>query len=483
MQKYRGNLNDQWIDFKYWCLNWGAILKYVAANPYRAVIGLFKYAWIYDLLKANHWGKVLNEGRNGSSLHMSLMALNSVVKCVTGFLKMFVFDTRDVIFAHIMVPPQIYQAMGLKWFNPELPASLSSLLDQHTSEKYMDLIESEGLPGDTCSWIKISAGVHAAGEMPTGPKAMVAANLACEAGFSMYNEIQRKENVPTYRLDIPNDFKSEDGLKALVQDIRGMISFLEEKTGHRMDWDRLREICGRFNEMQELELERWEFARGEVPALAGENLWMPHLYYFNLDAGSPGSIDIYRKLHRHAKAAYQRKEPAVKNMRYRTVLWNPPNLVYLHMFNWLERCWGVACLNDMETFGNFSELFIDTSTEDSMLAGLARSWSHMTMVRNTRGKVENYIPELFRMGEMFKADFILVAAHIGCRSSMAMTGVVNEEARKRNVPVCVADYDLMDPRVCSRQGFRDQINTFMMTVMKAEPLDPNLLVIDDEAEW
>lgn len=483
MKKYKGNLKDQWIDFKYWAMNWADMLKLVAGSPYRVIIGMFKYPWIYDLLKVNNFGKLLNEGRNGTSMQLSLMTVNGVTKCCTRLLKMFVYDDRDIIFAHCMVPPQIYQAMDLKWFMPETAASFLPFVDQHACERYMDLIESEGLPGDTCSYPRITAGVYAAGEIPRKPMAMIAANYPCEGGFASYAGIELGEDVPTYRLDVPNDFNSEEGLKALVTDIKGMISFLEEKTGHRMDWDKLREICGRYNEMTEMEIERWEFARGDVPTLAGENIWLPHMLYFNIESGTPGSIKMYRKLHKHIKAAYKRGEPAIKDMRFRAVLWDPPAFIYGHFWNWMERCWGIACLNDMETFCDLNEFIIDTSTNDTMVTGLAKTWRSMPMTRHNRGKVENYMSQLFQLTEMFRADMIIVANHIGCRGSIALSGVMNEEARKRNIPVCTFDYEMMDSRVCSRQGIRDQISNYMRTVMKAEPLDESLLIIDDDSEW
>jgi len=35
----------------------------------------------------------------------------------------------------------------------------------------------------------------------------------------------------------------------------------------------------------------------------------------------------------------------------------------------------------------------------------------------------------------------------------------------------------------SRQGVRDQFNTFMRTVMNEEPLDPSLETLTDEESW
>ena len=68
MRTYRGNLRDQWVDFKYWAKNWLAVLGYVAPHPIKTIRAMVRYPWIYDLLKVNHYGRALNEGRNGMPL-------------------------------------------------------------------------------------------------------------------------------------------------------------------------------------------------------------------------------------------------------------------------------------------------------------------------------------------------------------------------------------------------------------------------------
>ncbi|MEG1799294.1 MAG: 2-hydroxyacyl-CoA dehydratase family protein, partial [Synergistaceae bacterium] len=84
---------------------------------------------------------------------------------------------------------------------------------------------------------------------------------------------------------------------------------------------------------------------------------------------------------------------------------------------------------------------------------------------------------------MFSADFVIIANHIGCRNSMGMSGITHETARERDIPLCIFNYELMDSRVCSRQGIRNQISEFMMNVMHAEPLDASLLKIEDSESW
>ncbi|MCR5098907.1 MAG: hypothetical protein K6B14_08165 [Lachnospiraceae bacterium] len=44
-------------------------------------------------------------------------------------------------------------------------------------------------------------------------------------------------------------------------------------------------------------------------------------------------------------------------------------------------------------------------------------------------------------------------------------------------------HDLCDPRIYTKQTIRDQFNLYMRTVMREEPLDPTLEVLQDDAAW
>ena len=49
--------------------------------------------------------------------------------------------------------------------------------------------------------------------------------------------------------------------------------------------------------------------------------------------------------------------------------------------------------------------------------------------------------------------------------------------------MCWVTQDLYDPQTVSRRQMREDVNKFMMTVMKEEPLDPSLVDFDDSIAW
>ena len=64
-----------------------------------------------------------------------------------------------------------------------------------------------------------------------------------------------------------------------------------------------------------------------------------------------------------------------------------------------------------------------------------------------------------------------------------MHGQFEEKARERGIHLIWVTHDLFDPRIISRQGVREQVNSYMRTVMGEEPIDPSLEVLNDEASW
>lgn len=73
--------------------------------------------------------------------------------------------------------------------------------------------------------------------------------------------------------------------------------------------------------------------------------------------------------------------------------------------------------------------------------------------------------------------------HMSCKALTGMHGQFEEQARARGIHLVWVCHDLCDPRVYTRQAIRDQLNAYMRTVMREEPLDPSIEVLPDENAW
>ncbi len=476
-------LKDDYRSYRHWRKNWFYLNKMAISAPRVVMKGMFKYTWMYDLVKIGSLVDMYTKERSGPNFEKSHTHLTYLIKRTSDSYLYALKNPDKVIILQNMVPPHILVAMDLHTVMPEMASVMLPKLDQSTGLRYLDEAEGKGLPGDTCGLPRLTAGIALKDEVPAG-RCLIASNLPCDGGLASYECIQKSVgDIPIYRLNIPYDFRNEESIDAFVEDLKEMIKFLEENTDGKMDWDKLREICNNYNELVEIELERWELAKTDVSPLSNDALWFPHYFTFNAAPLDKDLVKQHRKLLKMDQKDYKKCRPAFNNIRYRTVIWNPPPSVYGHIWNWLERCWGIASVMDLETYGAME--YIDTSNPDTMLRGLGRAYMWATMAKHTRGPAENMLEDLVRVIEEFKPDFVLYPAHMGCKNSMSLESTMKEECRKRNIPFCVFRFDLVDSRVTSRQKMREQISKFMVDVMKAEPLDPSLLTIKDgiENQW
>ncbi|MGK5091164.1 2-hydroxyacyl-CoA dehydratase family protein [Deltaproteobacteria bacterium TL4] len=380
-----------------------------------------------------------------------------------------VFTHPDKVVLHEdMVPPEILMAMGLKPWMGEFGGMVMPLVFPPIAEAYIDAAENEGIAPDTCSLPKTTMGMTLMKHMPT-PVAIVASNLPCDSGMASYTVMERELQAPAFRLDIPHNFKNERARTYFVGELKRMITWLEEKTPGRMDWDRLREICEMRNQAKELELELWEMLRERPAPMAGEPIIFGHLITSQFFPGYALSIEYFKKLLKLATQLRERGQGALKEERFRALMWNPTTPSFSDLYNWTESTYGIAFIMDMMSFQRHG--FIDTATPDSMLDGLAQIIMEGPMARHTRGPSENFFSDLFHIYEHFDLDMIFMAEHVGCKNTKALNGIFREQCRKRNIPLFFLQYDLCDSRISHPSSMKRQIEEFMETIMKAERLD------------
>jgi hypothetical protein len=109
--------------------------------------------------------------------------------------------------------------------------------------------------------------------------------------------------------------------------------------------------------------------------------------------------------------------------------------------------------------------FIDTSSEESMMLDLVDITAKAPMARHTRGPVENFLGDLFRVYEDFGADMVIMGAHQLCKNTRAVLRILRESCRRDDMPLLIIDHDLCDARVVSAEAIKGQVRDFMDTVM------------------
>ena len=126
--------------------------------------------------------------------------------------------------------------------------------------------------------------------------------------------------------------------------------------------------------------------------------------------------------------------------------------------------------------------YLNEEDREEALWGVAQLWEQAIMRRHLVGGYENML-QLFEEYERFNCDMIVYYDNITCKGSKAITGMIQDIANERGIPLVWISHDLIDPRNIPRSAMRKQFNDFMFTVMGEEPLDASLLDFDDSKGW
>jgi len=433
-------------------------------GPRRMVRTVRLYPWLKMLTEANTLQDAMTRGRRGLYREASAFVLSSVNCATLEALEGLLNAPERTVFHEDLVPPEIFVGMGLNTWMTELLGIMLPMVVPSCMEHYIDVAESAGIPPDTCSLPKSTTGMVLEGHMPK-PVAMVTSNMPCDGGMSQYTIIERELRVPTYRLDVPYHFYSERAVEYFTGQLQRMIAWLEEHAPGRMDWDRMREVCEERNRAVEYELDLWDLLRHKPAPMAAEPIYLTHLIFGIARAGTRRGTQSFKRVLDLTRRNLEMGKGALEDERYRVALWNPPTLIAVDLFAWAEQAYGAALIMDMLTYHRHP--FIDTSTPETMLRGLAQCIMQGPMARHTRGPAENFFSDLFYFYEQFNLDMIWMAGHIGCKNTQALSGMFREKCRDRGIPLLIIDYDLSDTRIVSPDGIRRQIDQFMETVMKA----------------
>jgi len=438
-------------------------------GPLKLVKGLKQYPWIPNVLShINNMYTTLGDDRTGYYKEANLMTVEYLVKASLEIIGPLLKEPETIVLREDVISPEIFWAMGLNDFVPEMMTHLFPIIGSTLGQDYLDIAENKGVFADTCALPRGAMGMTLAGDMPK-PGAIVSSTMPCDTGLTSYTLIAEKLQAPHYTIDVPHDNKSDESIEYVVKQLKEMIVFLEEHTVGKMDYDRLKEICDRRNKMFEVELELWEMMRQKPAPMAADPVVLGHLLFFIIQPASKLGLEFFTKLHELAEKILESGEAAIGEERFRTIMWNTPTVSFPDLASWMENTWGTFIAMDMVTFNR--QHYIDTSTNETMLQGLAHLMLEAPMARHTRGASENYIRDMLHVVDYFNLDFLTMAEHVGCKNTKALNGIIREVCRDKDIPVMFMDFDYIDSRIQPVEAMKKQINTFMENIMQAESSD------------
>lgn len=483
---------DSWIDFKEWLKEKKISGELIKSDPVRAFKAMTYYRWMAPYLGSGAMIDRTIDDAHGEALIIAHKYMQFLVKSnVNALTRIMKADNRlgenelskkIVIFEQDTSPiliggfPNLVHAVEEPYYTI-LPAAN----DQHASHYFTDIIDSFGLPSDSCRSSSSVCGVAIDDELPQFGACLITSNAPCDSSVMNSSVVERRLKIPSIQGCTPMRWEDEDSQEYAVAHIKEVIKFIEDNTGETFDWDAFYKVVNRYNEETEIANELFELAKSPyypVPAV-------PNLLFRSFQLSFSSGLnwecaEIGREMLKIAEKCVREKINVRPKTRYRLLIGGAPSSYYMHFSTWMYECWGVNTVVVMNNLAHHET--ISTQSREDTLLGVARLWEQAIMRRHLVGGYQHML-EMFEEYERFDCDIMLYYDDITCKGSKSMTGIIQDTANERNIPLVWVSHDLIDPRSISRNEMRKQFNDFMFTVMNATPLDESLLDFDDSKGW
>ena len=494
-REWRG-FKGTFYDYTRWLKIMGVLAKFII-KP-RNIKAFFRYRWMANYLAVPMMVDRHTQNLRGTYLRIAHTEFDLVVDDVAKLLdNLFKADRRIgndkklsdrvVLLDENEMTTFMMGFPTLKGLSRETPAVyVSVLLNQMAACHYIDVAQEFGLAGDVCPMPEAEAGVSIDDDFPVLGACAVQCNTTCDGSLMGNGVISRRleleDGVPCFQLAAPLRHREEDVQEYAAQEIRNCIAFIEKHTGAKWDWDYYFECAKRVNIATRCRGEWLEMNKSDYPEVFGSNLALyTETNHMAICGKDPNFVKADLKVTKLAEKAYKNKEMALKEYRHRAIVWGVQSHFYMDFLIWLQNCWGIIPLTDMLSM--VSTRILSEDDKEKAIYDMAWLTENMIMRNRTHGGYKVLLDELWEFCDQFRADTVILWEHMSCKALVGMHGQFEEKAREKGIHLIWVTHDLFDPRVVSRQAIRDQINRYMRTVFREEPLDPTLEVLPDEHSW
>lgn len=345
----------------------------------------------------------------------------------------------------VFMPCELLEAMDIVPMCAELYAAF--MAGAGSEAVFAETAEAAGIPETYCSYHKVLLGSAYAGVLPA-PAMVVNTSLVCDANNLTFRELAAHYGIPQYYVEVPPE-QSEESLRYVEGQLRELAAFLQDKTGRRLEEDRLRQALVRSRNTIELFRACQERKAGRrLPGdLTSE---MYEIYMTHNALGTAQAQRYARTLLADLEAA-----PPAHGLRllwlHTIPFWQEPARQAL---NFSGRCQVVSC--DM----NFEGL-VDIDPDrpyESMARRLVYSrWN---------GGGER-VAAAVDMARALSVDGVICFCHWGCKQTMGLSAVLKTTLEENGFPTLIINGDGCDRRNTSDGQTATRLNAFLEMLEEA----------------
>ena len=363
-------------------------------------------------------------------------------------------EEGKLLAAHtVFFPTEVLYAMDIVPMHTEMTTWLIALFLREQTELLAKGAEL-GLAPEICSPHRGVAGIFGLNAIPH-PDVILWSNLICDNTAKSGELMMELSHSLGFFLDNPFQ-SSHSEIDYLVDELKDMVHFLEDRSGRKMDWNKLSEMVARTEQEIALYREICEL-RKAIPSPMSILGYLELLSADYMFPGQPEAIQYLTVLRDELKEMVKQGKGAVSPERFRLMtLFIPPMHLISYLGMLFEELGAVSVVEPL--FTRWSEGRLDP---DRPLESVAKKSFLIPERRSMYGPLsQQALQDIADGAEQYKVDGAVYWAFMGCRHTCATIRVVKEVLSEVDVPMLTLDCDIMDPTINSEEEIRSKLEQF-----------------------
>ncbi len=367
-----------------------------------------------------------------------------------------VHDARrngEFLIAHTMyVPVEIIYAMNVVPLHVEITSWMMSLFCGDCSDVLSRAAEL-GLVPEICSAHRMVGAAVDMGILPPND-AVVCTNLVCDNAVKTGELAIAYNRCPGFIFDYPF-LQNEADRKFVVRELNDMISFLEQVTGRKIDWNKLSENVAAADAQIDLVRQINNFCK-KVPSPYRPLDFMKYLVIDNVFSGQPEAVQYLTSLRDELQVLAGSNKGYAEPEKFRLMGLLPPPVYLMGQIYEFMRIHN-ATMVCFPTMFEWDEFRLDPAKPIESLALKLE----MTPTLRAFGPLdERLIGTVRRCIQDYHVDGVVIFAHIGCRNMGPTYKIFKDIMDEMDVPMLIIDSDICDASVTPFGEIQNKLEQF-----------------------
>jgi benzoyl-CoA reductase/2-hydroxyglutaryl-CoA dehydratase subunit BcrC/BadD/HgdB len=365
-------------------------------------------------------------------------------------------DKGKWVVAHsTQVPVEIFEAMDCVGVFNELWGVVTDIVNLESVPEALSISASLGTPTEVCSFYRNMDGLMHAGKWPR-TDFFVYSPASCN-NTKAWHTLARRYGIPEFGMDRPYLPYTRHAMDYWKNEHKRLIAFLEERTGKKLDYDRLKETVRLSYRLTELVLEIDKLVAHVPSPMSCESFGGP-LMAVRLMAGTQEALDYMEALKADLEERIANGIAAVKPERFRvmwsafTPFWDPA------LMPLMQKKYGAVSVTEiLNHFRGDAKWLI---APDDPLECLA----YRTQL--APGNVQysssiDWATEVVAEARKFSVDGAIANNNWGCKQAAGLGPIVRDELMRHcGVPSVTLNVDVIDPNFISQSAVVGQLDSF-----------------------